>query len=288
MNWTTLVSCEDLRVALGAPGLVIVDARFVFASADADAGERSWRQSRIPGAGYVHLDRDLSDHRKPASEGRHPLPEAGDFCHVLSRLGISPDSQVVVYDAVDGAMAAARFWWLMKLIGHTRVAVLDGGFSRWQRLEYPVETGEPVATLAKAEYPAREFDATQIIGSEQVEARLGEPRGWLLDARAPERFRGEVEPIDPVAGHIPGALNRPYSENLRDGVYRSPEELRAEFSALIGTRSPDEMFLNCGSGVTACPNLLAMEYAGLHGARIYAGSWSGWISDPKRPVETGR
>jgi thiosulfate/3-mercaptopyruvate sulfurtransferase len=288
MNWTTLVSCEDLQAALGTPGLAIVDARFVLSTAptDVDAGERTWRQARLPGAGYVHLNRELSDLRKPASEGRHPLPEASDFCDTLSRLGISPDSQVVVYDNSDAGMAAARFWWLLKLLGHERVAVLNGGFVRWQKLAYPIESRAPAA-VASAVYPKREFDATQIVRTEQVEARLHEAPGWILDARSPERFRGEVEPIDPVAGHIPGALNRPYSANLRDGTFRSPEELREEFSALIGSRRPDEIFLNCGSGVTACPNLLAMEYAGLHGARIYAGSWSGWISDRRRPVATG-
>ena len=287
MNWTTLVSCEQLHAALGAPGLVIVDTRFVLAGADPEAGERSWRQERLPGAGYAHLDRDLSDHRKPASEGRHPLPEAGDFCRTLSRLGITPDSQVVTYDAGDGAMAAARFWWLMRLLGHQRVAVLDGGFARWQTLPHPTERGEPTSTAVKDGYPLCEFDVTQIVDVEQVVARLHEIPGWILDARSPERFRGEVEPIDPVAGHIPGALSRPLSANLRDGCFRSPEALRAEFLALMGSRNPDEIFLNCGSGVTACQNLLAMEYAGLRGARVYAGSWSGWISDPARPIATG-
>jgi len=286
MNWTTLVSCEQLRDELGAPGLVIVDARFVFAGADADAGENSWRRERLPGAGYAHLDRDLSDHHQPASEGRHPLPQANEFCRTLTRLGINAQSQVVVYDASDGAMAAARFWWLMKLLRHERVAVLDGGFARWQALAYPTEQGEPPAPKASVEYPCREFDAQQIIHDQQVEARLYETPGWLLDARAPERFLGEVEPIDRVAGHIPGALNRPYTANMRDGRFRSPEELREEFSALIGARTPAEIFLSCGSGVTACHNLLAMEHAGLHGARIYAGSWSGWISNAARPVAT--
>ena len=287
MNWTTLVSCEQLHGALGTPGLVIVDTRFVFAGADPSAGEHSWRQERLPGAGYAHLDRDLSDHRKPASEGRHPLPQANDFCAVLTRLGITPDSQVVAYDAGDGAMAAARLWWLMKLLGHARVAVLDGGFARWQALAYPTERGEPTAANVKKAYPMRDFDAAQIADAEQVAARLHETPGWMLDARAPERYRGDVEPIDPVAGHIPGAFSRPYSANMRDGRFRPPEELRADFSTLLGARAPNEIFLNRGSGVTPCHNLLAMEYAGLRGARIYAGSWSGWISDPARPVATG-
>jgi thiosulfate/3-mercaptopyruvate sulfurtransferase len=287
MDWTTLVSCEQLAAELGKPGLVVVDARFVFAGADADAGERSWRRQRLPRAGYVHLDRDLSDLRKPASQGRHPLPDARDFCRTLTRLGIAPETQVVVYDGSDGAMAASRFWWLLKLLGHDRVAVLDGGFARWQALGFPIEEGEPRAADVSDEYPCRQFDPSQVIGDEQVQARLHESPGWLLDARAPERFRGEVEPIDRVAGHIPGAFNRPLSANLRDGRFRPAEELRKEFSALIGSRPPSEIFLSCGSGVTACHNLLAMEHAGLHGAKIYAGSWSGWISDPARPVAIG-
>lgn len=284
MNWTTLVSAEDLAAQLRLPGLRIVDARFVLAGASADAGEGAWRQSHLPGAGYVHLDRDLSDHRKPASEGRHPLPEVADFLALLGRLGIDPADQVVVYDAADGAMAAARFWWLLGLLGHRRVAVLDGGFARWLGLGLPVETQPP--SIIPTRYPGQ-FDSRRIAGVEEVSQRLGEAPGWLLDARAEERFRGEVEPLDPVAGHIPGALNRPYSHNLTDGRMRPAEILRQEFRALIAGRPAAEVVLSCGSGVTACQNLLAMDYAGLHGARVYAGSWSGWVSDPARPIATG-
>lgn len=284
MNWTTLVSAEDLAPQLGTPGLRLVDARFVLAGGDADAGENAWRQAHLPGAGYAHLDRDLSDHRKPASEGRHPLPEAADVCAVLERLGIHPDDQVVVYDAAEGAMAAARFWWLLRLLGHRRVAVLDGGFTRWTALGLRTEDMTPAIT------PGRyrgEFDRRQVADTDEVLRRLSETPGWLIDARAAERFRGDVEPLDAVAGHIPGALNRPYSQNVADGRMRPAESLRHEFVALLGQRAPDAVLLNCGSGVTACHNLLAMEYAGLHGARIYAGSWSGWISDRARPVATG-
>ena len=286
MNWTTLVDAHELAAQLADPELRIVDARFVLAAAAPDAGEAAWRASHLPGAGYVHLDRDLSDHRKDASHGRHPLPEAADFVAVLARLGIGPRHQVVVYDAGDGAMAAARFWWLLRLLGHTRVAVLDGGWARWTLLGLPV-TAATEAPLPVAGGFAPRFDAAAIAGVAEVEARLGEAPGWILDARAPERFRGEVEPLDRVAGHIPGARNRPYLDNLRDGRFKSPAELRAEFAPLLGTREPAQLLLNCGSGVTACQNLLAMEHAGLHGARVYAGSWSGWISDPSRPVEKG-
>jgi thiosulfate/3-mercaptopyruvate sulfurtransferase len=284
MNWTTLISAEELARRLGAPSLRIVDARFVLAGGDAEAGERAWRSGHVPGAGYAHLDRDLSDHHKPASEGRHPLPDADVFCATLERLGISPDSQVVVYDAADGAMAAARFWWLLKLLGHERVAVLDGGFARWLALGLPIETETPAP--ARGHYDAK-FAEEKIGTADEVLRRIGEPGGWLLDARAAERFRGDVEPLDRVAGHIPGASNRPYSENFADGRFRPAEDLRREFSALLDGRLPADVLLNCGSGVTACHNLLAMEHAGLHGARVYAGSWSGWISDPERPVATG-
>jgi thiosulfate/3-mercaptopyruvate sulfurtransferase len=286
MNWTTLVSAEELSSKLGDPSLRIVDARFVLAGAAPDAGEAAWREAHLPGASYVHLDRDLSDHRKPAAFGRHPMPEAAEFVALLSRLGIGPEHQVVVYDAGDGAMAASRLWWLLKLLGHARVAVLDGGYARWAKLGLPV-TAEIAAVAPAASRFAPRFDDSMIASDEEVSARLGEAPGWIIDARAGERFRGEVEPLDRVAGHIPGARNRPYAANLRDGVYLPPEDLRAAFAPLLGSRPPSQVLLNCGSGVTACANLLAMEHAGLHGARIYAGSWSGWISDPARPIATG-
>ena len=286
MNWTTLVSAEELAPLLGDPSLRIVDARFVLGGAAPDAGEAAWREAHLPGAAYAHLDRDLSDHRKPASFGRHPLPEASDFVDTVQELGIGPGHQVVVYDNGDASMAAARLWWLLKLLGHRRVAVLDGGFARWVKLGLPLAADVGPAMPAATRFEAR-FDEAMIARDEDVVARLDDTPGWLLDARAPERFRGEVEPLDRVAGHIPGARNRPFVANLRDGVYLSPSELHAAFEALTGAHDPSRVLLNCGSGVTACANLLAMEHAGLHGARIYAGSWSGWISDPSRPVATG-
>ena len=284
MNWTTLVSPEALAAALGDPSLRLVDARFVLAGADPGAGERAWRQSHLPGAGYVHLDRDLSDLSRPASEGRHPLPDAAGFRAVLERLGIAPEHQVVVYDAGDGAMAAARFWWLMKLLGHARVAVLDGGFAAWTAQGLPLADDAPAPV--RSVYPG-DFDHRMIAGTDEVARRLSAGEAVLLDARAPERFRGEVEPLDRAAGHVPGARNRPFARNLEDGRFRSPEALRGEFLALLEGAAPDAVLLGCGSGVTACHNLLAMEYAGLHGARIYAPSWSGWVSDPSRPIATG-
>lgn len=282
MNPSPLVSAESLAADLGSPGLVMVDCRHSLA--DPDAGRRDWATAHLPGAAYAHLDHDLSDHRKPAALGRHPLPEAADFGAALGRLGITPDTRVVAYDAADGALAAARLWWLLRAAGHARVAVLDGGLARWRALGLPLDTSAPPAPVAP--YPVC-FDPRAAAGTDEVLARLGEAPGWLLDARAPERFRGEVEPLDPVAGHIPGARNRPYAANLREGRMRPPGELRAEFLALIGDRDPADVLLSCGSGVTACHNLLAMAHAGLDGARIYAPSWSGWVSDPTRPVATG-
>ena len=284
MNWTTLVSPDALAAALGDPSLRIVDARFVLAGADPGAGERAWRQSHLPGAGYVHLDRDLSDLSRPASEGRHPLPDAAGFRAVLERLGIAPEHQVVVYDAGDGAMAAARFWWLMKLLGHARVAVLDGGFAAWTAQGLPVTDDAPAPV--RSEYPG-DFDRRLVAGTDEVARRVPAGEAVLLDARAPERFRGEVEPLDRAAGHVPGARNRPYGQNLEEGRFASPERLRAAFLSLIGETSPSDVLLSCGSGVTACHNLLAMEHAGLRGARIYAPSWSGWVSDPSRSIATG-
>ena len=286
MNWNTLVDARELAARLGDPELRLVDARFVLAGAAPDAGETAFAEAHLPGAGYVHLDRDLSDHRKPASQGRHPLPEAIDFVATLARLGIGPGNQVVVYDAGDAAMAAARFWWLLRLLGHARVAVLDGGWARWTQLGLPVASDNPAPPSPAGEFAPR-FDASLVAGDAEVAARLHEAPGWILDARAPERFRGDVEPLDRVAGHIPGARNRPFVANLRDGRFKSPAELRAEFAPLLGARPASQVLLNCGSGVTACQNLLAMEHAGLHGARVYAGSWSGWISDPSRPVKKG-
>jgi thiosulfate/3-mercaptopyruvate sulfurtransferase len=281
-DWTTIISAADAAAALGQPGWVLVDCRHSLA--DPDAGEAAWRSAHLPGAGHAHLDRDLSDHRKPASLGRHPLPDAADFCRTVARLGVHPGAQVVAYDAGDGSMAAARFWWLLRSLGHARVAVLDGGVAAWQALGLPMENTPPV--IAPGHYQGS-FDTARFATAHDVQARLGEAPGWLLDARAPERFRGDVEPLDPVAGHIPGALNRPLSANLQDGRMKSPAALQAEYRHLIGQRAPDEVVLSCGSGVTACHDLLAMAHAGLDGARLYAGSWSGWVSDPSRPVARG-
>lgn len=282
MNWDTLVGEHALAAQLGHADLRIVDARFVLMNQDPAAGYLGYQASHLPGAFYAHLNNDLSDLSK-VGQGRHPLPDSIALARTLGKWGITPAHQVVVYDAGDGSMAAARLWWLLKLLGHARVAVLDGGLAAWRAAGLP-ETSEAAQIATAVDYPAS-FSSSGVVDADEVLSRLGEAPGWLLDARAPERFRGEVEPLDPVAGHIPGAVNRPYAQNLRDGRFKPSTELQAELVPLLKGRTPEDVVLSCGSGVTACHLLLAMEHAGLHGARVYAGSWSGWISDPSRPVE---
>jgi len=285
MSWNTIVSPEELLEHLRDPDVVIVDARFTLGGGNADAGEAAWKESHLPNASYVHLDRDLSDKQKPVHFGRHPLPNADVFCHTLMRCGISPQSQVVVYDANDGAMAAARFWYLLRLLGHEKVAVLDGGFDRWLALGLPVDNEMPVHLPSL--YHA-DFSQEAMMDADGIKASLDGNEFVLLDARSPERYRGDVEPLDRIAGHIPGALNRPYGLNMDNGRFRSPESLRQDFLALLGEHAASETILYCGSGVTACHNLLAMEIAGLHGARIFPPSWSGWIGNADNPVATGK
>ena len=280
---SVLVLAQTLGAALQDPSLRLVDARALLS--DPAAGRAAWALSHLPGAVHADLERDLSDHRR-SGLGRHPLPEAAAFAQRLGQWGIGPAHTVVAYDAGDGSMAAARAWWMLKLLGHERVAVLDGGLAAWRAAGLP-ETGAVDAPPALPPYPVREFDPARIVDADAVLARLGEAPGWLLDARAGERFRGEVEPIDPVAGHVPGAINRPFALNLRDGRFRPAAELRAELEPLLHGRAPSQAVLMCGSGVTACHLLLAMEHAGLAGAKVYAGSWSGWISDRSRPLATG-
>jgi len=280
-NWTTLVSAEDLAAVLGRDDVIVFDTRHSLA--EPEAGEAAHRAAHIPGAFYAHLDRELSDHRKQ-HDGRHPWPELQDFTAALGRWGVTPQHQVVVYDASEGALAAARMWFLLRTLGHRRVAVLDGGLQRWQSLGLPLEADMPVARPAPP-YPAT-FDQTRLLDAAQVQAHL-DAGGMLLDARAAERFRGDVEPIDRVAGHVPGARNRPYALSMRDGRFRPARELADEFAQVLQGRDPREVVAMCGSGVTACHLLLALEHAGVEGARLYTGSWSGWIQDPSRPIAHG-
>jgi thiosulfate/3-mercaptopyruvate sulfurtransferase len=282
MDARTLVSPETLDAALGQPGLVVVDCRFDLN--DARAGEEAYLAGHVPGAIYAHLDRELAD-RSKHGRGRHPLPDAAELCARLGRWGISTDSQVVIYDGGDGAHAA-RLWWMLRLLGHRRAAVLDGGYVAWLGAGGRAE--QRVPRPRKAVYSAR-YDVRQIVTMAVVAARMAVVGSRLIDARAPERFRGEVEPIDAVAGHIPGAINRHYGLNINGaGRFKSADQLAEEFNVLLAGARPADVIHMCGSGVTACHNLLAMEHAGLTGSRVYAGSWSEWISDRPRSRERAR
>jgi thiosulfate/3-mercaptopyruvate sulfurtransferase len=246
-----------------------------------ELGEQQYREAHIPGALFAHLDRDLSA-RKTGSNGRHPLPDPQDFEKWLEKSGLTPKDQAVCYDGGTGAMAA-RLWWMLRWIGHENVAVLDGGFAKWTKEARPITIDVPHFTSFN--YPIK-VRADLAVDVRSVEKTLGKP--LLLDARAPARYRGEQEPIDAVAGRIPGAANRFSSDNLSAaGTFKSPVELKKEFGAVLGSRKPSEVINYCGSGVAACHNLLAMEIAGLKGGKLYAGSWSEWSADPKRPQERG-
>ena len=279
--YTTLIDCETLLQHLDDPAWVVLDARVLLT--DRSAGDAMYQAGHILGARRADLERDLSD-MHVEGEGRHPWPRDDDFAHMLGAWGITPATQVVVYDA-DQGMFAARAWWLLRTLGHQAVAVLDGGFARWNALGYPVTTELPVVD-AVVPYPAT-FDRSLLFSHDDVAAHLAHG-GLLVDARAAERFRGDVEPLDRKAGHVPGAVNRPFARNLdENGRFKSPQQLFAEFAELLSGRTPSDMVSMCGSGVTATHNLLAMAHAGLLGAKLYTGSWSGWISDDDRPVATG-
>lgn len=296
VNSPPLIDAATLHDQKDDPNLRIIDARFDLTNPS--AGRAAWLEARIPAARYAHLDEDLSDHARPASEGRHPLPSAERFAGTLGRWDVTPSTPVVVYDASSGAMAAARLWWLLRWMGHPDVRVLNGGFAAWLaaggpsvRGEPAVEaTGKPMAPLSAAMLDWRPGSAP-LASVEAIEAHINtrrdpkNPPQICIDARAPERFRGDIEPLDPRAGHIPGALNRPFADNLFEGRFKPVAQLQAEWSALL----PDaaEPLLYCGSGVTACHNALALVAAGWPMPTLYAASWSGWVNDPRRPVATG-
>lgn len=280
MTFTTLITADQLRAAGSGP--VIIDTSFDLA--DVDAGEASWRAGHVPGSFYLHLDRDLCG-TKTGSNGRHPLPERSAFAATLARCGVTPARQVVALDR-QGGMYAARLWWMLRWMGHLQVAVLDGGVPAWTAAGGRLTTDPTTPASPTAPYPER-ASLTHAVNADELAARLG--RTPLIDARAGERFRGEVEPLDRAAGHIPGALNRFFKDNLdpSSGRFKPAAALRAEFSALLGTQRWGDVVHQCGSGVTACHNLLAMEHAGLAGSALYPGSWSEWSSDPSRPIAQG-
>ena len=278
MDYTTLVDGATLQQHLDDPEWCVVDLRHQLA--DTGYGERAYAASHIRGAIFLHLDRDLSG-PMTGTNGRHPLPDAERLKARLGAVGIGNDTQVVVYDDAQG-MIAGRLWWLLRWLGHTRVAFLDGGFPLWQA------EGRPVDAVLPSRAPTRfagSPDPRMVVDAATLLASLESPELCLIDARGPDRFRGENEAIDPVGGHIPGARNRFFKDNLEaDGRFKPAALLRAEYLALMAGAVPAQVVAQCGSGVSACLDLLAMEIAGLHGARLYAGSWSEWCSDPARPV----
>ena len=272
MPYSTIISVEDLFSHLNDAHWVVVDCRFSLA--DTGRGRTAYLASHIPGAVYAHLDYDLSGRIIPGKTGRHPLPSVEQWVDTLSGWGISKKSQVVAYDDLGGGIAA-RLWWMLRWVGHENVAVLDGGWSAWEALNYPVHQGQehnPRSSFELVDPPL----AT--VSADDVEQIRTDPDFRLLDARAAERYRGEFEPIDPVAGHIPGALSAPFKENLDSrGYFLSPEQLRQRFNATLGTTPAGQVVNYCGSGVTACHNVLALYHAGLGMTRLYPGSWSEWI-----------
>jgi thiosulfate/3-mercaptopyruvate sulfurtransferase len=281
MKFTTLVSTEQLAEHLTDPDWVVFDCRFTLT--DPEAGRRAYANGHIPGARYAHLDQDLSS---PVTEktGRHPLPDADALAEKLSAWGVGPNTQVVVYDDSFGAMAV-RLWWLLRWLGHEAVALLDGGYPKWNKEKRPLTDALPdIRPAAFHAVPHRALWAD----AAQVDAARQDAQWKVLDARPEMRFTGDVEPLDPVAGHIPGTFNWPFEENLDlGGTYLPAEELREAYLRILDGVPPNRVIHSCGSGVTACHNVLAMERAGLAGSVLYAGSWSEWITDPARPVETG-
>jgi thiosulfate/3-mercaptopyruvate sulfurtransferase len=281
--YTTLISTDELARQLADPALVLVDCRHNLS--DVDAGQRAYGASHLPGARFMHMDRDLSGERT-GRNGRHPLPDVAALSGSLSRAGIDASRQVVAYDQNNG-MWASRLWWLLHWLGHDAAAVLDGGIDKW------IAEGRPTAADPPSLRPARFVAMTPrpVISSADILLDLSNHSSnplTIIDARAPERFRGDIEPLDPVAGHIPGAINRPYGTNLTpQQTFKPAELLRAEFEAQLDGTPSSSVVHQCGSGVTACHNLLAMAVAGLPGSRLYPGSWSEWVADPTRPVARG-
>ena len=279
----TLVETETLAAHLDDPAWVLFDCRASIT--DPEAGPKAYAAGHIPGARHIHMERELSSPITPET-GRHPLPDPQRLAAVLGRAGVGADSQVVAYDDFQGAYAA-RLWWLLRWLGHRPVAVLNGGWQQWLKEERPVSTETPTTAAKKFPYTGVVEGVTMPVG-DVLEFVRGRKHGLLLDARGPARFRGEEETVDPVAGHVPGAVNLPFAGNMaEDGRFKNPAELRRRLEQMLAGTRPDQTVFMCGSGVTACHNLLAMEIAGLKGGRLYPGSWSEWIRDPTRPVARG-
>ncbi len=278
---TTLISAAELARHLDDPKWVVVDCRFDLARPA--SGREAYAAGHIPGARYAHLDDDLSAKITPQT-GRHPLPDARAMAATLGSLGIDNETQVVAYDAGNGAYAS-RLWWLMRWLGSERIAVLDGGFKAWTDAGLPVTSALP--TVMATRFDAKPRD-TMLLDAAGVGQAAADPAWRVLDARGPERYAGAVEPLDTKAGHVPGAHNYPFTNNLGpDGRFLPAAQLKSQLQQSLGTVPAERAIMMCGSGVTACHNLLALEVAGLTGARLYAGSWSEWIRDPARPIALG-
>lgn len=280
MAFTTLISTAALALHLNEDAFAIVDCRTKLD--DESWGAREHKAGHIPGAVYADLNRDLSA-SQTGTNGRHPLPDPAALATRLGQLGITSGVQVVAYDQ-DNGMFASRLWWLLRWLGHDAVAVLDGGFAKWRAEGRPVVGGDTHRDARTFTAAPRDHMRVEVA---TVAQRAGSREWRLVDARAPERFRGEVEPLDRVPGHIPGAVNHFFQTNVDNGVFKTPEQLRESFAKTLAGTPPNRVVCYCGSGVTACHNLLALEHAGLTGAQLYVGSWSEWSSDPARPVATG-
>jgi thiosulfate/3-mercaptopyruvate sulfurtransferase len=282
MKFKTLISVEGLAKFLGEPDWVVVDCRFSLD--DTECGRREYAQAHIPGAVYAHLDEDLSDTIIPGKTGRHPLPQIDRFSQKLGGWGIGADTQVVVYDD-NGGMVAARLWWLLRWLGHEYVAVLDGGFPAWTGAKQKV-TDEITKPNPQTFIP--QLQPEMVFTSDDILRYFGDPGHLLIDSRSPERFRGEIEPIDPVAGRIPGAFNYFWGTNLdMKAHFQLKQVLRGRFESMFGDIPPEQVTFYCGSGVTAAHNVLAVTHSGLGMPRMYAGSWSEWILDSNRPITKG-
>lgn len=280
--YSTTISAQILDALASTGKVAIIECSFDLA--DPAAGRRSFENGHIPGAHYLHLDEDLSSPAS-AADGRHPLPDVERLEQALRAAGVDAGQQVVAYDG-EGGPYAARLWWLLRWLGHDAVAVLDGGKAAWREAGFAFETG--AADPAEGSFAARSVDSDRTVLVDDVLDNIGKSRFLVIDARSPERFRGDPNPLDPVSGHIPGARNRFFKDNLSaDGRFKPSTRLKAEFLAVLGETDPAHVVLQCGSGITACHNALALEIAGLGGAKLYPGSWSQWISDPARPIETG-
>jgi thiosulfate/3-mercaptopyruvate sulfurtransferase len=280
--YTNLISTSQLAQLIDDENLVIVDCRFDLAKPD--WGFEDYQLRHIPGALFTHLNNDLAGPITTYT-GRHPLPDQDEFVKKLNLWGINQKSQVVAYDTSGGAFAA-RLWWMLKYYGHEHAAVMNGGLSKWIHDGYPISTGVDLPKRSNVPFKPK-IDPTRVVSTSDIERLRLNSSFLLIDARAPQRFRGEFEPIDLVAGHIPGAVNRFHGDNLSlEGSLKPVEILKIEFKALFQGVSPDNAIVYCGSGVTSCHHLLAMDIAGLKGARLYVGSWSEWIRDPAHPIAT--